>query len=110
MIRIIGWVLLAAAPILFQAGINWTAMAVSSPGTLEQKTWLAHAVIGVFGSALILLAVASALIQPPPVRFWRYVGTLALSSVCCFFVAVLTDGMFDSFYWGVARSLLRHFA
>ncbi len=110
MIRIIGWGLLAAAPVLLQAGITWTAMAVDSPVTLEQKTWLAHAAIGVFGSALILLAVASALIQPKPVRLWRFVGTLALSSVCCLFVAVFTESVFSSLYWGVARSLLRYIA
>ncbi len=110
MIRIIGWVLLAAALILLQAGINWTGMAASSPGTLEQKTWLAHAVMGAFGSAAILLAAGSALVPPRPGRLWRFVGTLALSSVFCLFVAVLTDGVFSSFYWRVARSLLRYFA
>ena len=110
MIRIFGWALLAAALVLLQAGTTWTGMAVSSPLTLEQKTWLSDAVIGVFGSALILLAVASALIQPQPVRAWRFVGTLALSSVCCFFVAVFTESVFSSFYWRLARSLLRYFA
>ena len=110
MIRIIGWVLLAAALILLQFGINWAGMAASSPGTPEQKTWLAHAVLGAFGSAVILLAAASALVPSRPGRLRRFVGTLALSSIFCLFVAVLTNGVFSSFYRRVARSLLRYFA
>ena len=110
MIRIIGWALLAAALVLLQAATAWTGMAMDSPVTREQGTWLTHIATGLFVVVLILLVVASVLFQPRPVRLWRFVGAFALSSACCLFVAVLTDGVSSSFYWGVARSLLRYIA
>ena len=110
MIRIIGWVLLVAALILLQAASIWTGMAMDTPVTPKQATWLTHATVGLFGMVLILLAGASALMQPRPMRLWRFVGTLALSSVCCSFVAVFTETVFSSFYSGMARSLLRYIA